>query len=293
MGVSKRIVWLASYPKSGNTWFRSFLSSLLNNGNLDINNLKIDEIFSARSRFDIFTDIDSTELYDIEVKKILPDVMCCFAGLNNNGLQFVKVHDAYTLNSHQRPIIPTEPTLCALYFIRNPLDIAVSFANHSGSTIDEAITTMNDVNGVLARQKDHQNTNNLFTQLMLDWSGHVKSWTTNMPFPVLVIRYEDLLADTMSTFRKAISFMGIEKSDEEIQNAINESSFAKLKEQELANGFKEKNPRGGVFFRNGVAGNWVKELTQEQIETIIGFHCDTMKTYKYNDIDSTISSIFL
>ena len=75
----KKIVWLASYPKSGNTWFRAFLTALLNDGDLDINQMKTDGIFSSRFIFDNSTDLDSTYLYDEEVKNMLPEVFCDMA----------------------------------------------------------------------------------------------------------------------------------------------------------------------------------------------------------------------
>ena len=71
---TQKIVWLASYPKSGNTWFRAFLTTLLNEGELDINEMKTDGIFSSRQILEAFTDLDSTYLYADEVKTLIPEV---------------------------------------------------------------------------------------------------------------------------------------------------------------------------------------------------------------------------
>lgn len=280
-GISKKIVWLASYPKSGNTWFRAFLSALLGDGELNINEMKTDGIFSSRGIFDSCTDLDSTYLRDDEIKVLLPDVFSSLAAEYEKERLFIKIHDAYTYNQFEQPIVPTQASYGALYFIRNPLDIVASLANHNGSTIDQAITLMNNPKGCLARQKNNLNVNNQLKQLMLDWSGHVKSWTNQKAIPVQVIRYEDMLHDPLTTFTKAVEFMGIDMKQEAIIKAIEETSFDKLKSQELKAGFKERNKKGNSFFRSGSAGNWTKELTEPQIESIITHHKKTMMSYSY------------
>jgi hypothetical protein len=278
---TKKIVWLASYPKSGNTWFRAFLTALLGDGDLNINEMKTDGIFSSRGIFDGCTDMDSTYLYDSEVKNLLPDVFKYQASQYQKDKLFIKIHDAYMLNDNGLPIVPEEPTLCALYFIRNPLDVAGSFASHNGGTIDEAIELMNNEKGSLARQSRSRNVNNQFKQLMLSWSGHVNSWSADLPFPVFVIRYEDMLADTKAVFTRAVRFMKISVTEEQIDKAIAETKFEKLQQQEGKDGFAEKNKKSKLFFRKGVAGDWVNELTPLQIKTIINEHSEVMKRYGY------------
>jgi hypothetical protein len=278
----KKIVWLASYPKSGNTWFRAFLTALLGDGDLNINEMKTDGIFSSRGLFESCTDLDSTYLRDEEVKLLQPDVFCQLAAEYEKEHLFIKIHDAYTRNVLDQPIVPEAPTLCALYFIRNPLDVAGSLANHNGSTIDEAIHLMNKPNGCLSQQRGNLNVNNQFRQLMLDWGGHVDSWTTQSAFPIQVIRYEDMLTDTLATFSSAVDFMGINITKDKIIKAIEQTSFDKLKSQELAEGFKEKSKKTKSFFRSGTMGNWEKELTPKQAESIITHHQAVMNKYNYS-----------
>lgn len=277
----KKIIWLASYPKSGNTWFRAFLTALLGDGDLNINEMKTDGIFSSRGIFDSCTDMDSTYLYDDEVKNLLPDVFKYQARQYQKDKLFIKIHDAYTLNTNGKAIVPEEPTLCALYFIRNPLDVAGSFANHNGGTIDESIQIMNNEKGSLAKQSGNRNVNNQFKQLMLSWSGHVNSWNADLPFPVLVMRYEDMLADPKAAFTRAVQFMKISVTAEQIDKAIAETKFEKLQQQEDKGGFTEKNKRSKSFFRKGIAGGWVSELTPLQIKSIIDQHSEVMKRYGY------------
>lgn len=275
-----KIIWLASYPKSGNTWFRAFLSALMGEGKIEINNMKTDGIFSSREIFDLITDLDSRDLYDEEIKNMLPDVYRQLAA-ERKQTQLVKVHDAYAWNDNNEAIIPADVTHCAVYIIRNPLDVVASLANHNGSTIDEAITLMNNKNGCLAYQRNNLNIANQLRQLMYDWSSHVTSWTELPDFPVYVIRYEDMLADPFNTFNNALKAIGWNYPKEKIEAAINASSFDKLKSQEKEAGFYEKSKKSPEFFRGGVSGNWRKELNDEQAKKILLNHEMVMKQYKY------------
>lgn len=276
-----KIVWLASYPKSGNTWFRAFLSALMEEGSVDINNLRTGGIFSFRRTFDVATDIDSEDLYDVEVKNMMADAYRGVA-LHRNYLSFTKVHDAYIYSSEGHPIIPDDVTLCGLYFMRNPLDVAGSLANHMHLSIEEAVSMLNDKNAKLAVQKGNLNKDTQLTQYLLDWSGHVISWTERPSFPVLVIRYEDMLANTFATFKQALQHIGWDVAEEDIARAISACNFDNLKKQEDNAGFREKTAaKGGKFFRTGKAGNWEKELTPEQVAKITSTHELVMRRYGY------------
>jgi hypothetical protein len=279
--IPKKIVWLASYPKSGNTWFRAFLTALLNDGNLDINNMKSDAMFSSREVFDSMTGLDSTYLDMEEVNSMRPNVFNRLVQDHSKKQLFNKIHDAYTFTNDLRSIIPTECTKSAIYFIRNPLDIAGSLANHMNMTIDEAITFMNNSKQTLARQKNNLNNHNQFEQSLLDWSGHVQSWTLKLPFPVLVIRYEDMINDTLATFSNTIEFLRIDATENQIKTALEESSFEKLKNIETKSGFAEKVKEFNPFFRKGSAGNWEDELSSVQIRNIKIKNSKTMKIFNY------------
>lgn len=275
-----KVIWLASYPKSGNTWFRAFLTALFGDGEIEINHLKTDAIFSSREIFEQMCDVDSADLYDEEIRLMQPVAITALAKEQNRSL-VMKVHDAYSFNSEGKPIIPGEVTHCALYLIRNPLDVAGSFANHNAGTIDDSIALMNHPNGTLAPLKPRKILNNQIAQLMYSWSGHVNSWTTLPDFPVHVVRYEDMNADPFNTFKKAISDIGWSYTDEQIAKAVEASSFEALSKQEKEKGFGEKNAKSKVFFRSGKTGNWKNELTEEQIKLIIDTHREVMERYNY------------
>ena len=279
MEIPKKIVWLASYPKSGNTWFRAFLTALMNGGEVDINAMKTDGIFSSRLFIEDYTDLDLTYLSSDEINQLQQQT---FELLNKETLKshlFIKVHNAFKVYSEKSKAIPIEPTKCAIYIIRNPLDVVGSFANHFGLNIDETIAFMNTANSMIANSTTN-NSNQIF-QMLSSWSNHVQSWTVDTPFPVMVIRYEDMLENPFYTFQKAIEFLNIPADNEILDKAIRNSSFNVLKSQELKQGFKEKSFKATQFFRKGSSCNWQNELSPKQIEEVISNHKSTMTQYGY------------
>jgi hypothetical protein len=279
--AQKKIIWLASYPKSGNTWFRAFLTALLDDGELDINQMKTDGIFSSKPLLENYTDLEPSYLYDNEAKQLQGEVFTYLESVLQKENLFIKIHDAYTYKDDGQPLVPSECTRCAIYFIRNPLDIVGSFASHLDSTIDDAVNRMNNPKGALAAQTNNNNVVNQFKQLLLSWSGHVVSWTGDLPFPVMVLKYEDMIADTYTVFSKALVFMGIEATTEQILTAIEASNFEQLQKKEQEAGFFEKHAGTQLFFRKGQAGNWKTELNDIQIANIIENHKNIMMRYNY------------
>jgi hypothetical protein len=279
-GARKKIIWLASYPKSGNTWLRAFITAL-KNGDVDINKLETDGIFSARVRFDTYSGLDSSLLTDDESKTLLGTIFNHLSVTTAKERLFVKVHDAYTFLPNGKPLIPTESTSCAIYLIRNPLDIAASLASHRDDTIDSSIEMLNDNNCRFSAQNNQFNTQPQFEQRLLNWSEHVLSWTTKPPFPVLVLRYEDMLADTLNIFYKAVKFMGIRANLQQIETAMAASSFEQLQKNEKNADFVERQ-KNNPFFRRGTSENWRTELNSDQINTITKKHGKIMQKYGYS-----------
>ncbi|WP_179415807.1 sulfotransferase domain-containing protein [Mucilaginibacter sp. E4BP6] len=282
MDLQKKIIWLASYPKSGNTWFRAFLSALMNNGEVDINQMeKI--MFSSRQIFTNHTDLNSTYLTDKEAKITQPLMYNHLAASYKQERFYVKVHDAYTFSHLNQPIIPTESTFCAIYFVRNPLDIAGSLANHSSITIDHAVKRLADDDYAIFNQNNNLNTDSQFRQFISNWSFHVESWTLRPPFPVFTVRYEDMLINTFDTFKQLMQHIDPGKyNDNELLKAIEASSFSSLKKQEQEQGFGERfSAKNQAFFRQGEMNGWEHELAASQVEYITQKHHSVMKRYQY------------
>lgn len=279
------IIWLASYPKSGNTWLRIFLNNLLSEQDepVDINALyETGTIASARNIFDEFTGIDSAHLTLNEIDYYLPRVHL----LRSRQLvekEFVKIHNAFTKNIAGEWIIPLKATYRVIYLIRNPLDVCVSFAYHSGhNDFDKTIQQMANSNMMLAKSKRWQN--NQLHQYMGSWSDHVNSWIKNLPKEkILIIRYEDMKLHTLSTFVKIVHFAKLKYTIAEIKDAIEKSKIKRLQAIEEENGFKEKIYSCSRFFRKGVIDSWREELSERQVNLVIQHHKALMEKFDYLD----------
>lgn len=276
-----KIVWLASYPKSGNTWFRAFITALLNDGEIDINKIKTDGLFSSREIFNEFTDLDSTLLTEEETKILQPKVYSDIASFYEKERLFIKIHDSYHLNSLGEAIVPEKGTYCALYFVRNPLDIVASLAHHMNTTIDKAVKYMGDKKLAFSGKRKNLNNTQQIHQLLMNWSEHVESWLSLPPFPVKIIRYEDMVQDSFNTFKQAVDFVGFNFSEIEIRKAIDATSFKNLKKQELNSHFKEVPHPNKYFFRKGTINNWQNELPIALIEEIKNTHHKMMSKLNY------------
>lgn len=275
MDKHRKLVWLASYPKSGNTWFRLFMSALTNKGDVNINDLNEGSIFSRKSYLEEVLDID-TSLFKANYLANIHGLAFEYMAEKSDKLLYFKIHDAFGYVEAKKPLVPVSATFSALYFVRNPLDVSISFANHLGNSIETTIENMNDSGYEIGTQSGRQTFQKLMT-----WSEHYQSWTQQKHFPVLVIKYEDMLAQPFETFKKACIHAGLEYSDAEILAAINATKFEKLKKQEEEFGFKEKLSTTRSFFNKGQAGTWRNVLTQAQIDRIINDHGAVMKELGY------------
>ncbi len=278
------IYWLASYPKSGNTWFRVFLTNLFNYKDqpADINNLAISLIASSRNVFDEVTGVPSSELSFTEILNLRPDV---YKHLSSQAKEpvFQKIHDAYIITSRKEPLIPYEATKGVIYFIRNPLDIVVSFAYHSACSFDKMIQMMNDPGYMFCRNS--QKMYNQLSQKLFTWSGHVKSWTEQSILPVHIIKYEDMITHPFETFKKAIQKLNLNKTDEDISRAMQYSNIKELQKQENEKGFSEKSSKSVSFFRKGKPGSWKEELNQSQVKQVIRDHNEVMQRFGYLNME--------
>lgn len=275
------IYWLASYPKSGNTWFRTFLQNLLIDGDqpVEINDLATGNIASGRGWLDEVLGFDTSELDPDEVDRLRPAVYRW--ALHDEEIGYHKIHDAYTSTLDDEPLVSREGTLGALYIIRNPLDVAPSYANHNNSTIDDAIKRMGETGHALC--KTRKGLPNQTRQKLLSWSGHVLSWVDAPGLNCHVIRYEDMLENPLETFSGAVRFLKLPDDPARIEKAIRFSDFKLLRSQEEKGVFKEKPPKTEFFFRQGKSGDWKDKLTPEQIQRIITDHAEVMRRFGYLD----------
>lgn len=280
----KSIVWLASYPKSGNTWVRIFLANYLSpdGGPVDINALATGPIASSRDVFDDLTGVDAADLTPEEIMAWRPDVYRLWSA-EASAPHFVKAHDAQIQNSHRQWLFPPDASAGVIYSVRNPLDVAVSFAAHAGVSIDLIVDRMcrdYSMSAGIDRPSGQ------LTQRLLTWSGHVGSWLDGTEIPTLAVRYEDLLADPMAHFRAVVQFAGLQLDENRLESAVRHSHFESLRAQELAHGFKERPAKSADhFFRQGRSGGWRAALSHEHARTVIEAHGAVMRRFGYLTAD--------
>jgi hypothetical protein len=292
--VTRRI-WLASYPKSGNTWLRMLIANLAAKDDqpVGINDLSaMSNIASARAPFDDLLLIDSGLLTNDEADCLRPRVYEELARGADSGeedprktppaVRFVKVHDAYTLTPLGEPLLAgARGADGAIVVVRDPRDVAPSLASHRNTSIDDAIAFMNDRDAEFSANTTRQDLQ--LRQKLPGWSAHVAGWLEQTDIPVHLVRYEDLQTDTAAVLRRALQFAGQAATDDEICRAVRFAGFSRLRQQEEEKGFTEAPPQlGARFFRRGEAGGWRDELTPDQAARIVAAHGAVMRRLGYD-----------
>jgi hypothetical protein len=273
-----RILWLASYPKSGNTWVRAFLANYLadNPAPVDINTLP--DFAYGDMRVNYYAQVSGKAAADLtwpEINRLRPQVHR-FLAQARTGLVFVKTH-AVLASIDGVPTITPDATFGAVYVVRNPLDVAVSFAHHYGLAIAEGVEALCFTALRIEAKEGH------IPQPISDWSTHVESWLRAPGLYLHVVRYEDMLTSPQRTFGRVIDFLRLPKDRERLKRAIRQSSFRVLAEQERRAGFVERSKNADAFFRRGRSGGFREELTAAQIETLVGRHRPMMTELGYLD----------
>lgn len=284
------IIWLASYPKSGNTWFRIFLANYLRDmaSPVDINDLDHGAIASKRVFLDQALGIESGELSHDEVDLLRPDLYRHLAREQPSPF-FCKVHDAYTWLPNGQALFPVDATRAVVYLVRNPLDVCVSLTHHNAHTDHyETARQMADDHLVSSGSTDRQPWQ--LRQELTSWSNHARSWLEAPGLRVHVLRYEDMHRTPEVSFGAALSFLDLDRRPERIQKALAFSSFCELEKQERAKGFRERYAAATSFFRKGQIGSWREALPSDLAQSIIEQHAPMMRRFGY--LDSSGQPIF-
>ena len=264
------IIWLASYPKSGNTWLRSMIASYFytNTGEFNFGLLNYIDQFPSFTHFrnyeDSFKKPESTSKYWIEAQRNINQ---------DNKIKFLKTHNA--LCRIENTIFTNkENTLAAIYIIRDPRNVINSIYNHfDKESYQEALEFMQDEKRCLLHK---ENNRYLGFISLFSWKLHQKSWITNKLFPVLTIRYEDLQNKTFDTFKEVVDFIqSITKSKksfdrEKAKNVVQSCQFEKMKKMEKKEGFAESVKKKSEdkkidFFHLGPKNNYKELLNKDLI----------------------------
>ena len=275
------IIWLASYPKSGNTFIRSFLSAyyFTKNGVFDFELLKFIEQFPDKQFFNGFikTKQEASEKW-LPLQKEL---------IESKKIKFFKTHSAYG-SYNNNPFTSSEVTIGGIYIVRDPRNIISSLMNHFSLEKEDALNMLFDENRGI-KSKD----NNFATYTFLSsWANHFKSWTNIKSFKTMLIKYEDLQNNNEKIFVDLIKFInnllninqGIDY--QKFKKALETTNFNFLKKKESEKGFleamfSEERDKKIPFFNLGFKNNWKDLLDKKTTEKIESKFQKEMKEIKY------------
>lgn len=276
----KNLIWLASYPKSGNTWLRAFVSALIGM-----------EVISDRGQFarfstqcnarDMFGAVfkgetapltEGTNAWRLPFQRKLSEK----AGANRT---FVKTHCRFT-DTNDEPLFWADTALRAFLVVRNPIDVCASLTNHFGVGIATAIDMINNPKAAMARNSELN-----FETPLGDWSSFNQSWLMQRDMPVMLIRYEDMFFQPEAVFPLvARELFGITDAAR-IEMAMNKAAFGELQGREAKFGFSERTGKSERFFWKGRPWHGMESLSKAEQRAVWARHRPLAETlgYMWND----------
>lgn len=279
-----RLLWIASYPKSGNTWVRLFLYAYAELGRGPVERLDLDapafDAFSVqdnhRSWYEPALERPWEEATRRDAAAARPKVHAAMAEAGP-GFVPVKTHNLMAATDGV-PTITAAVTAGAIYIVRNPLDVAISVKDHFGAkSIGKAIQQMNFDD---YRQKRDAR----FVDAPVgSWRRNVESWAGARRSGVHVVRYEDMLAKPDEVFASILGKIGAPPDPARLKDAIRLTRFDALAAAEREDGFRERSGHAGAFFARGSAGHWRETLTTGQVRAIVGHNHAMMRRFGYLD----------
>ena len=270
------IVWLASYPKSGNTWLRAFLANLIANRPTPVPLAELPNYGRLEAEPELYSRIagrPSTELSFTELCALRPQVHAAIAAAAPKTV-FVKTHSMAGAMDGV-PLLTPSVSAGSIYVVRNPLDVVISMSHHFGIDLDAAIDYLNNENSAT------ENSELFVSEFLGSWSQHAKSWADMESERILILRYEDLLDKPAKYFGKVARMIGADNDRIRVERAIRHSDFRALADMEKRDGFVEVPIKGKRFFRAGRSNQWREKLSRDQVTRIVETHRTQMQRFGY------------
>ena len=263
------IIWLASYPKSGNTLLRSILATYFfsEDGEFKFEHLyKIDQFPSIHHFENLGIDTSNEKL-------VFKNFINAQKSINNdkNKIKFFKTHSSLSKIENCN-FTDLDNTLGAIYIVRDPRNVVKSFSHHYDLTIDEATEAMIDQSRWLAR------TDTMFKTFLSSWKINYNSWK-QLGNKVLFVKYEDLVNKKKTTLIKIFKFInkiGMKNLNLDmikLNRVIKSTEFEKMQYLEKKYDFREgvidpKTKKRKTFFTFGPKNNWRRDLDEKNREKI-------------------------
>ena len=265
----KKIVWVCSYPKSGNTFLRAMLSAFF----YSREGIFKQEYLKNISEFPRdFFDFKSSNNFLNEVKeyeKIQKKISS-----TNKEVIFLKTHSANLIINETFPTINKNFTACSIYIVRDPRNVILSLKNHYNLDIKKSLSFLtNDKKFISMNKKDLSKG---YT-LTLDWASNYLSWKNQKNMNTIFVKFEDLVFEQYKTFKyildKLKKFINFEIDQKKIDNVIKTTNFKYLRQLEEKEGFIENKIMGisdnkNFFFNKGPEQNFNKDLDPSILEEI-------------------------
>ena len=265
------IIWIASYPKSGNTWIRALLSYYFFSRQKKFEF----EILKHIPNFNVGDFINNTEIIksdlDFARNALNAQKIICERFKVNC---FFKTHNALS-KLEGKIFTDNSVSLGCIYIVRDPRNVITSYKNFENRTYENILSILLDSNAFLYSNKKNQEKFNIKgMEIIGSWADNYNSWVNNkIGIPVCLIKYEDLLNNTMREFEKIIEFLKkinhekMKKFDfKRAEMTVLETSFENLKKLEKEKGFienKERKDKSSDFFNQGKLNNWKNILPKE------------------------------
>ncbi|MEM9046568.1 MAG: sulfotransferase domain-containing protein [Pseudomonadota bacterium] len=275
MALQRNIIWLASYPKSGNTWLRAFLTNYFigGDGPLPLKDLgKLTESDCNAKRISEIAGQDHRELDQPAIYRARQMYLASLA--NRSKPTLVKTHNARG-DVAGVEVIPVGISKAAVYLVRNPLDMLISYADHMGTSVEVAASNIADPRNIAPGSE------NQTVHFLGSWSAHVQSWLGGEGIPTQILRYEDMLDRPEKSFAAAVKAIGAPFDTTRLTRAIEASGFETLSRLEAEEGFGERSVAQERFFRKGKKDQWKETLPGAIVDRIVADHGDVMRFLKY------------
>lgn len=270
--------WLASYPKSGNTWLRCLLEAYRRGGLLDINDICISASDGDANFIRMVSPIP-VEALQFRGQLMLRPAALMWLVSRLHPPRYVKTHFANISASRLTPCIPRELTSKAIYVVRDPRSVVLSVSHYYNFPTEHAVQAMNNLEFNIGGDKNYS------LSFVSSWSNHVRSWVGEKEFPVHVVRYEDLVSDGAKELTEVLQFLEIEPDEDLVERAVKAADLSRLRNQEAeGDGFRENAARERYdhpsFFGNG-GNRWRDELSPKHTRQIEEDHGEVMQLLGY------------